>query len=126
VTLFLNPNLPFFSSCSSTSTRLPCPCALVLTPRRPRRDAILQAPDAEESRKNPALPAPTPTPLLLPPPVQASAPAAAAKPKGKGFLVGAAAARKVAAKGGRPPVSPTSTAAAAQKVRNQHLKRSLG
>jgi hypothetical protein len=59
--------------------------------------------------------------------VGASAPVAAAKPKG--FTVGAAAkkaaARKVAAKGGRPPVSPTSTAAA-QKVRNQHLKRSLG
>jgi len=62
--------------------------------------------------------------------VRGSAQVAAAKPKG--FPVGAAikkvAAKKPAAKGGRPPLSLTSTAAAAaaQKVRKQHLKRSLG
>jgi len=72
-----------------------------------------------------------PTPLVLPPPTQATAPVAAAKPKPKGVPVGPAAkkaaAKKAAAKkGGRPPLSLTSIAAAAQKVQNQHLKRSPG
>ncbi|RLN32974.1 polcalcin Jun o 2 [Panicum miliaceum] len=94
-------------------------------PTPSRSHTVLQAPDLQETRKNGVPPLPTPAPLLLPPPVQASAVVTAAKPKG--FRVGAAA-KKLAAKGGRPLLSPTSTAAAAaaRKVRKQHLKRFLG
>ena len=85
--------------------------------------------------KNGALPAPLPAPLLLPLHVQASTAIGAAKLRG--FPVGGAAKKAVAppatprigkptAKGGQPPQSLTSTTAAAQRVRNQHLKRSLG
>jgi hypothetical protein len=143
VILELIPNLVHCcSSCASSSL---CP---VLTPRRPRRDAILRPPvDPEETTKKAARPAPTPAVLVLPPParivaaarpagaaatrpppVAAAARAPGAVEKPKGIPVGAAAKKAVTKKAtaGRPPLSPTSIAATTKKVQSQHLKRSLG